>query len=133
VRAQDRSGWFVDGSAGHVWRSNVRLDRVAYYTDGQLVLSDEVAMPRVAEYALAAGYLDATWCLPVAVVAQRTLGGGDIRRQDMPFVSNRMTPRGSSRAPCTPCPRSPRSASRRGSCTSSPAATSDRARRSPEG
>jgi len=26
----------------------------------------------------------------VMLVAQRTLGGGDIRRQDMPFVSNRM-------------------------------------------
>jgi hypothetical protein len=90
VHAQDRSGWFVDGSAGHVWRANVRLDRLAYYTDGRLVLSDEVAMPRVVEYALAGGYQDATWCLPVALVAQRTLGGGDIRRQDMPFVSNRM-------------------------------------------
>jgi hypothetical protein len=28
--------------------------------------------------------------VPVGVSGQRTLGGGDIRRQDMPFVSNRM-------------------------------------------
>ena len=28
--------------------------------------------------------------IPVTLVQQRTLGGGDIRRQDMPFVSNRM-------------------------------------------
>ena len=28
--------------------------------------------------------------IPVSLVQQRTLGGGDIRRQDMPFVSNRM-------------------------------------------
>jgi hypothetical protein len=26
----------------------------------------------------------------VSLVQRRTLGGGDIRRQDMPFVSNRM-------------------------------------------
>jgi hypothetical protein len=27
----------------------------------------------------------------VGLAGQRTVGGGDIRRQDMPFVSNRMT------------------------------------------
>lgn len=90
VHAQDRSGLFVEGAAGHTWRSTVHLDRPAYYTSGQLVLSDEVAMPDVADYALGGGYQNARWCVPVMLVAQRTLGGGDIRRQDMPFVSNRM-------------------------------------------
>jgi hypothetical protein len=28
--------------------------------------------------------------LPLTLTAQRTLGGSDIRRQDMPFVANRM-------------------------------------------
>ena len=28
--------------------------------------------------------------IPVVLTRQRTLGGGDIRRQDTPFVSNRM-------------------------------------------
>jgi hypothetical protein len=90
VHAQDRTGLFVEGAAGHTWRSTVRLDRPAYYTDGRLTLSDEVAMPDVADYTAAVGYQDARWCVPVMLVAQRTLGGGDIRRQDMPFVSNRM-------------------------------------------
>ena len=48
-------------------------------------------MPDVAEYRgthrLAARGAGA---FPSALTAQRTLGGGDIRRQDMPFVSNRM-------------------------------------------
>jgi hypothetical protein len=90
VHAQDRTGFFAEGAAGHTWRSTVRLDRPAYYTDGRLVLSDEVAMPDVADYALVGGFQNARWCVPVMFVAQRTLGGGDIRRQDMPFVSNRM-------------------------------------------
>ncbi len=90
VHAQDRTGLFAEGAAGHTWRSTVRLDRPAYFTDGRLVLSDEVAMPDVADYAVGGGYQDARWCVPVMLVAQRTLGGGDIRRQDMPFVSNRM-------------------------------------------
>jgi hypothetical protein len=90
VRVEDRAGWFADGSAGHSWRSTVRLDRTAYYTDGRLVLSDEVAMPDVFDYAVGAGYRGARFALPVTLTGQRTLGGGDIRRQDMPFVSNRM-------------------------------------------
>ena len=35
-------------------------------------------------------YRRGRWQVPIAIVQQHTLGGGDIRRQDMPFVSNRM-------------------------------------------
>jgi hypothetical protein len=90
VHLADRSGLFAEAAAGRTWRSTVHLDRPAYYTDGQLVLSDEVAMPDVADFATAVGFQRGRWCIPVMVVAQRTLGGSDIRRQDMPFVSNRM-------------------------------------------
>ena len=47
-------------------------------------------MPDLADYTAAVGYQRGRVCIPVALVRQRTLGGGDIRRQDMPFVSNRM-------------------------------------------
>jgi hypothetical protein len=77
-------------AGGYTWRSTVRLDRPAYYTDGALVLSDEVRMPDVADLALVGGFQRGPLCIPLMLVAQRTLGGGDIRRQDMPFVSNRM-------------------------------------------
>jgi hypothetical protein len=90
LRAQDRAGAFVEGTAGRAWRSNVRLDRPAYYTDGRLVLSDEVEMPDVFDWSVSAGWQNGRLSLPVTYSAQRTLGGGDIRRQDMPFVSNRM-------------------------------------------
>jgi hypothetical protein len=87
---KDRSGLFADLSAGYQWRSNVTLDRPAYYTNGQLVLSDQVAMPSVTDWISSIGFQNSWLCLPISVVQQRTLGGGDIRRQDMPFVSNRM-------------------------------------------
>lgn len=90
VHVADRTNFFLDATAGHTWRSTVKLDRPAYYTDGELVLSDEVSMPDVRDWAVGLGYQDATWCIPVMLMGQRTLGGGDIRRQDMPFVSNRM-------------------------------------------
>jgi hypothetical protein len=87
---QDRTGWFVDGYAERMWRDNVSLDRAAYFTDGQYFETDEVAMPDVARYRGTVGWQRGPWCIPVGVSFQRTLGGGDIRRQDMPFVSNRM-------------------------------------------
>lgn len=88
--AQAPNGVFVDGSAAYTWRSTVHLDRAAYYTDGQLVQSDEVAMPDVFDYVTSVGIQRGRLCLPIMLVTQRTRGGGDIRRQDMPFVSNRM-------------------------------------------
>jgi len=87
---QDRTGWFIDGFGERMWRANVTLDRSSYYTNGQWIESNEVAMPDVAVYRATFGWQREAWCIPVGITAQRTLGGGDIRRQDMPFVSNRM-------------------------------------------
>jgi len=87
---QAYAGWFVTGSAGYTWRTKVTLDRPAYYTNGQLYLSNQVAMPNVVDYMVTAGYERGRLCIPISLSQQRTQGGGDIRRQDMPFVSNRM-------------------------------------------
>ena len=87
---QAHQGWFLNGSAGYTWRSNVKLDRPSYYTNGQLYLTNEVAMPDVVDYTVSAGFQRGRLCIPFSFSRQRTLGGGDIRRQDMPFVSNRM-------------------------------------------
>jgi hypothetical protein len=87
---QPTPGWFVSGSSAYTFCRNVRLNRNSYYTDGQLYMTNEVAMPNVVENSLSAGYRRGRWQLPLALVQQRTMGGGDIRRQDMPFVSNRM-------------------------------------------
>jgi hypothetical protein len=87
---ESNSAWFANASASYMWCSNVRLNRSSYYTDGQLYLTNEVAIPNVVDYTLSAGIDRGHWRIPVSLVQQRTLGGGDIRRQDMPFVSNRI-------------------------------------------
>lgn len=87
---QAKQGWFVEGTGAYTWRGKVKLDRPYYYTDGQLFFSDEVAMPDVIDYTFRAGYWKHGLYAPVSFSQQITLGGGDIRRQDMPFVSNRM-------------------------------------------
>ena len=84
------SAWFDNASAAYAFCSNVKLNRNSYFTDGQLYLTNDVAMPNVLEGTMSGGYRHGRWQVPLALVQQRTLGGGDIRRQDMPFVSNRM-------------------------------------------
>jgi hypothetical protein len=87
---QARNGMYVNGSASYTRRGNVTLDRPAYYTNGQLYLTNEVQMPDVQDAALTLGYSRPGLVIPIVLTRQRTLGGGDIRRQDAPFVSNRM-------------------------------------------
>jgi hypothetical protein len=85
-----KRGFFVSGSTAYTFRDNVTLDRPAYFTEDQLFLTDEVAMPNVFEYSFSAGYRSPYLHAPVTFTQQLTQGGSDIRRQDMPFVSNRM-------------------------------------------
>lgn len=84
------SGLFADATGAYTWRGNVTLDRPSYFTDGQLFLTDQVEMPDVYDYTFRAGFMNRSWMFPVSYTKQVTRGGGDIRRQDMPFVSNRM-------------------------------------------
>jgi hypothetical protein len=84
------SGFFADATGAYTWRGNVTLDRPAYFTDGQLFLSDQVEMPGVLDYTVRAGWMNRSWMFPVSYYRHDTRGGGDIRRQDMPFVSNQM-------------------------------------------
>lgn len=90
VNFQSDRGWFLTGSTAYTWRSNVTLNRDSYFTNGQLYLTNQVQMPNVFDYVTSAGWISRGRMAQFSFFQQRTLGGGDIRRQDMPFVSNRM-------------------------------------------
>lgn len=85
-----RRGFFVNVSPSYTWRDGVQLDRPFFYTNGRLTFSDRVEMPRVFDYSASGGLIRGEMVLSASYSEQRTQGGGDIRRQDMPFVSNRM-------------------------------------------
>lgn len=87
---QGNNGLYINGTLAYTWRGPVTLDRPYYFTDGQLFLTDHVHMPAVFDYTTSAGYYKRRLMLEGFFMQQRTKGGGDIRRQDMPFVSNRM-------------------------------------------
>ena len=83
-------GWFVNASGGYTWRSNTTLDRPSYFNGNEFFISDEVKMPNVFDLFVSLGYIKNGLQVELNYMQQNTLGGGDIRRQDMPFVSNRM-------------------------------------------
>ena len=85
-----KPGLYVNGSIGYTFRSNVELDRPSYYTDGQIYYTNQVDMPNVLDYSISVGYIKRGLETKLSYMQQNTQGGGDIRRQDMPFVSNRM-------------------------------------------
>jgi hypothetical protein len=85
-------GLYLNGSYGYTFRSNVELDRPSYYNsgDGQIYYTNKVDMPNVVDFNLSVGYINRGLETKLSYMQQITQGGGDIRRQDMPFVSNRM-------------------------------------------
>jgi hypothetical protein len=87
---QSYRGWFINGSGAYTWRSDVTLDRPYYYTNDRFYPTDQVDMPGVFDYIASAGYLKRGLMTQFSFSQQRTQGGGDIRRQDAPFISNRM-------------------------------------------
>jgi hypothetical protein len=84
------NGLYFNVSPAYTWRSNVSLDRPAYFTDGKYYSTDEVEMYNVFDFIVDIGYRKGAFQADVFYTQMNTLGGGDIRRQDMPFVSNKM-------------------------------------------
>ena len=87
---QSEPGWNLNASTSYTRRADVTLDRPYFFTDDVLTLSNQVPMPNVVDYVVSAGYLNHNLNANVSYFQQTTQGGGDIRRQDMPFVSNRV-------------------------------------------
>jgi len=76
-------------SGAYLQRNNVRIDRTAYFTDHQ-INSNEVYMPNAGNFQLRTGYRSQRFIAEAFADKMTTFGGFDIRKNDMPFVSNRM-------------------------------------------
>jgi hypothetical protein len=82
-------GLYINGTTAYTFRGNITLDRSSYFTDGQLFLSNQVAMPNQFNFGTSIGYRKNNLSILGDYSQQQTRGGGDIRPQDLPFVSNR--------------------------------------------
>lgn len=81
--------FFVTGSGSYMFRDNVTLERDAYYTT-EMHLTNEVEMPNANLISLRTGYRSKELWAEAVISKFTTLGGFDITRNNMPFVSNRM-------------------------------------------
>lgn len=88
VDYENRS-FFATASGTYTYRNNIELDRTAYYTT-RLHLTNEVSMPDMAQFNLRVGYRSRYLIAEAVCNKMTTLGGFDIRKNDMPFPSNRM-------------------------------------------
>jgi hypothetical protein len=81
--------FFVTGSATYVHRSNIKIDRDAYYTT-EMHYTNEVEMPNAASFNFRAGYRSNFFTGEAVLNNWTTLGGFDITKNNMPFPSNEM-------------------------------------------
>jgi len=81
--------FFVAGAAQYTIRGDVTLDRQSYYTT-TLINSNRVYMPNTNNWLVSTGYRSLKLNVEAIFSQGTTLGGFDIRRNDMPFPSNTM-------------------------------------------
>jgi hypothetical protein len=81
--------FFVTASGTYIFRSNIKIDRDAYYTT-EMHYTNEVSMPDVLTFNIRAGYRDPRLIAEAFLDNQVTQGGFDITRNNMPFPSNTM-------------------------------------------
>jgi Putative MetA-pathway of phenol degradation len=84
-----QGNFFVTAFGTYTWRHDIDIDQNAYYTTS-LHLTNKVDMPNVASEMLRIGYRSDRWIIEALATNMNTLGGFDIRKNDMPFPSNKM-------------------------------------------
>ncbi|MDZ4808043.1 MAG: hypothetical protein SGI96_07200 [Bacteroidota bacterium] len=84
-----RGSLFATVSGAYIRRSNIEIDRTAYYTT-EMHYSNKVEMPDAASFNVRAGYRNKGAYAELVLDNWTTLGGFDITRNNMPFPSNKM-------------------------------------------
>ncbi len=81
--------FFVAGAGQYVRRDDITIDQNAYYTT-QEIYSNQVYMPDQSNFLFSTGYRSLKLNVEAILSQTNTLGGFDIRKNDMPFPGNRM-------------------------------------------
>jgi hypothetical protein len=84
-----QGNFFVTASGTYTYRDNIKIDRTSYYTTEEH-LTNEVDMPNMTSFNFRIGYRSERWIIEAVGANMTTLGGFDIRKNDMPYPSNKM-------------------------------------------
>lgn len=83
----ERNRFYITASGSYIRRSNITMDCVSYYTT-EMHYTNKLALPDVWTANLRLGYRKDDLILELVADRYKTIGGFDIRRNDMPFPSN---------------------------------------------
>jgi hypothetical protein len=81
--------WFATLSGTYINRSNVTIDRNSYFTT-EMHYTNEVEMPDAMQYNFRTGIRNEKIIAELVLSNWTTLGGFDITKNNMPFISNKM-------------------------------------------
>ncbi|UOE51919.1 transporter [Mucilaginibacter sp. SMC90] len=81
--------FFVAGSGQYIRRDNITIDRTSYYTT-EMHYTNEVQLPNATNFMFSSGYRSLKFNAEATFTKITSTSGFDIRKNDMPFPSNRM-------------------------------------------
>ena len=84
-----KGNFFATGSGTYTWRSNITVDENSYYTT-EIHNTNQVEMPDFWSFNFRSGYRSVRLIAEATVSNMTTIGGFDIRKNAMPFPSNKM-------------------------------------------
>lgn len=85
-----KSGLYLTGQAGYTAKGDSEVDRDAYQFDGKVYHTNVVPVPDVGDATARLGFLNKHVQIEGFYDYFTCLSGDDIRRQDMPFMTNKM-------------------------------------------
>jgi hypothetical protein len=85
-----KSGIYMTASGSYIFRSNIKIDRDSYLSDGHLHSTNKVLVPNAYDASARLGYLKRGIQAEVFAEYGACDGGDNIRRNDMPFPTNNM-------------------------------------------
>jgi hypothetical protein len=81
--------FFIAGAGQYVRKDNATIDRDSYYTTS-MHYTNQVAMPNATNFLISTGYRSLKFNAEAVLTKVNTIGGFDITRNNMPFLSNNM-------------------------------------------
>lgn len=84
-----QGAFFATASGTYTRRNNITIDRTSYYTTS-LHMTNKVDMPDMVSEQIRTGYRSEYLIAEAVFSNMTTLGGFDMRKNDMPFPSNKM-------------------------------------------
>lgn len=85
-----KTGLYLTAYGSYGWRSNVKSDRDAYQADDRIYNTNQIRVPNTYDAAVRLGILRKGWQTEVWAERVACLNGDNIRRNDMPFLTNNM-------------------------------------------